>query len=65
MGLDFIQVQKRNLNERSSHSSLFVCVEVLRPSQPNGSCLARSIYLTTIVLDKAGVDFRGGGSWVS
>ena len=26
---------------------LFVCVEVLRPSQPNGSCRAHSVFLTT------------------
>ena len=31
---------------------LFVCVEVLRPSQPNGSCRARSVYLTTRLLGR-------------
>ena len=30
----------------------FVCVEVLRPSQPNESCRARSVYLTTRLLDR-------------
>ena len=29
----------------------FVCVEVLRPNQPNGSCRARSVYLITLLLD--------------
>ena len=29
-----------------------VCVEVLRPSQPNGSCRARSVYLTTRLLGR-------------
>ena len=28
---------------------MFVCVEVLQPSQPNGSCRAWSVYLTSIV----------------
>ena len=32
--------------------SLFVYVEVLRPSQPNGSCRARSVYLTTRLLGR-------------
>ena len=31
---------------------LFVCVEVLRLSQPNGSCRARSVYLTTRLLGR-------------
>ena len=31
---------------------LFVCVEVLRPSQPNGSCQAPSVYLTTRLLGR-------------
>ena len=30
----------------------FVCVEVLRPSQPNGSCQAQSFYLTTRLLGR-------------
>ena len=30
----------------------FVCVEVLWPSQPMGSCRARSVYLTTLLLDR-------------
>ena len=29
-----------------------ICVEVLRPSQPNGSCPARSVYLTTHLLGR-------------
>ena len=29
---------------------MFVCVEVLRPSEPTGSCLARSVNLTTLLL---------------
>ena len=29
-----------------------VCVEVLRPSQPVGSCRARSVYLTTRLLGR-------------
>ena len=33
-------------------SSLFVCVEVLRPSQPNGACRARSVNLTTRLLGR-------------
>ena len=38
----------------NSHSSgaLFVCVEVLRPSQPSGSSQARSVYLTTRLLSR-------------
>ena len=28
---------------------LFIRVEVLRPNQPNGSCRARSVYLTTLL----------------
>ena len=32
--------------------NMFVCVEVLRPSQPNGSCRARSVYLTTRLLGR-------------
>ena len=31
---------------------LFVCVEVLRPSQPMGSCPAQSVYLTTLLLGR-------------
>ena len=31
---------------------LFVCVEVLRPSQPIGSCRARSVYLATRLLGR-------------
>ena len=34
------------------HLPKFVCVEVLRPSQPNGSCRARSVYLTTRLLGR-------------
>ena len=30
----------------------FVCVEVLRPSQPMGSCRAWSVYLTTRLLGR-------------
>ena len=30
----------------------FVCVVVLQPSQPNGSCRARSVYLTTRLLGR-------------
>ena len=30
----------------------FVCVEVLRPSNSKGSCRARSIYLTTLLLGR-------------
>ena len=39
---------------RTSLTSLFVCVcvEVLQPSQPNGSCRARSVYLTTRLLGR-------------
>ena len=33
-------------------ADLFVCVEVLQPSQPNGSCQARSVYLTTRLLGR-------------
>ena len=32
--------------------ALFVCAEVLRPSQPMGSCRARSVYLTTRLLGR-------------
>ena len=31
---------------------LFVCVVVLRPGQLNGSCRARSVYLTTRILGR-------------
>ena len=31
---------------------MFVCVEVLRSSQPMGSCRARSVYLTTRLLGR-------------
>ena len=31
-----------------------VCVEVLRPIQPSGSCRARSVYLTTRLLGRLG-----------
>ena len=31
---------------------VFVCVAVLWPSQPNGSCRARSVYLTTRLLGR-------------
>ena len=30
----------------------FVCVEFLQPSQPSGSCGARSVYLTTLLLGR-------------
>ena len=33
-------------------ASMFVCVEVLSPSQPSGLCLARSVYLTTRLLGR-------------
>ena len=32
--------------------SVFVCVEVLLPSQPNWSCQMRSVYLTTSLLGR-------------
>ena len=31
---------------------LFVCVEILLPSQPNGVCRAQSVYLTTRLLGR-------------
>ena len=31
---------------------LVICVEVLRPSQPSGSCRGRSVYLTTRLLGR-------------
>ena len=37
---------------RSYISVLFVCVEVLRPSQPNGVMLSASVYLTTRLLGR-------------
>ena len=41
--------QKRELSTARLRriKSLFVCLEVLRPSQPNGSCRVWSVYLTT------------------
>ena len=33
-----------------SKEFLFVCVEILQPNQPMGSCRARSVYLTTLLL---------------
>ena len=36
----------------TTRQPLFVCVEVLRPSQPMGSCRARSVYLTTRLLGR-------------
>ena len=32
--------------------SFCVCVEVLRPSQPNGVMLSLSVYLTTLLLGR-------------
>ena len=37
---------------RYLYFGLFVCVAVLLPSQPNGSCRARSVYLTTLLLGR-------------
>ena len=41
-----------NLGRGLLKEHLFVCVEVLQPSQPNGSCRARSIYLSTRLLGR-------------
>ena len=32
--------------------SWFVCIEALRPSQPNGACRAQSVYLTTLLMGR-------------
>ena len=36
----------------SLNSDMFVCVEVLRPSQPNGVMSSASVYLTTRLLGR-------------
>ena len=38
--------------ECSKSLSLFVCIEVLRPSQPNGVMSSMSVYLTTRLLGR-------------
>ena len=42
----------RFIKKCCSQSHLFVCVEVFQLSQPNGSCRARSVYLTTHLLTR-------------
>ena len=51
LDLHFYQ-QSDWLKIRNGCGILFVCVVVLRPSQPNGSCRARSVYLTTRLLGR-------------
>ena len=51
---DLIKTEAATVMTRSKilNFALFVCVEVLRPNQPNGSCRARSVYLTTRLLGR-------------
>ena len=41
-----------SLQVYGTNTCLFVCVEVLWPSQPMGSCRAWSVYLITLLLGR-------------
>ena len=43
----FPSIHSHNIMSFQSVKVWFVCVEVLQPSQSRGSCLVRSVYLTT------------------
>ena len=48
----FLQISGGLAAGTGSFQCKFVCVEVLRPSQPNGVMLSPSVYLTTRLLGK-------------